>query len=425
MSNSLAIATVTAALAAQIQKSAQQAVGGAEVVIGRPQSTPPANAQRWVQLYLYQLMPNPALRNTDLPTRDPAGKISQRPTVALDLYYLLAFYGDEKELESQRMLGAVARDLNANPMLSRQTIRDVVASWGVLADSNLDEAMEQVRLTALPLNLEELSKLWSVFFQTPHALSIAYRASVVLLETDDAVSSAPPVLQRGQNDRGAEALLGAFPRLDKIYISFREDSTTPERLPSLPNAWLGLFLTFQGQHLKGETVSLKFTHPRLGTRTVIIPVEDCSDTAIRFELPNDAQAQTDWAAGLYSVVAVIGQAGTTKTTNQLSLPLAIKVNQIMPANPVARVSGNATLTVSCSPEVQIEQRVFLLLGDREVQAEKRLTANSPLVFVINKAPILSLQAVYVRVDGVDSLPFKRVDNPPCFAFADNQKVTIT
>ena len=124
-------------------------------------------------------------------------------------------------------------------------------------------------------------------------------------------------------------------------------------------------------------------------------------------------------------MAVIGQAGTTKTTNQLSLPLAIKVNQIMPANPVARVSGNATLTVSCSPEVQIEQRVFLLLGDREVQAEKRLTANSPLVFHINKAPILSLQAVYVRVDGVDSLPFKRVDNPPCFAFADNQKVTIT
>ena len=105
--------------------------------------------------------------------------------------------------------------------------------------------------------------------------------------------------------------------------------------------------------------------------------------------------------------------------------MAIKVNQITPVNPVARVNGNVTLTVSYSPEVQIEQRVFLLLSDREVQAEPRLTANSPLVFVINKAPILTLQPVYVRVDGVDSLPFERKDNPPRFAFADNQKVTIT
>jgi hypothetical protein len=105
--------------------------------------------------------------------------------------------------------------------------------------------------------------------------------------------------------------------------------------------------------------------------------------------------------------------------------LAIKINQITPINPVALVSGNATLTVTCSPEVQIDQPALLLLGDREVSAEPRLTANSPLVFVINKAPILTLQPVYVRVDGVDSLPFERKDNPPRFMFADNQKVTIT
>jgi len=380
-----------------------------------------------VQLCLYQVTPNPALRNANLPTRDPAGRVTQRPQVALDLHYLLAFYGDERDLEPQRMLGAVTRDLHANSVLLRQAIRDAINSLGVLAGSNLDEAMEQVKVTLLPLNLEEMSKLWSVFFQTPYALSVAYQASVVLIEADDAVSSAPPVLQRGQNDQGPEALLGAFPRLEKIHIGFAEDRDLPARLPSFPNAWLGLLLTIQGQHLSGDTVSLRFTHPLLGSRDVDIPADDRSDTQIKFVLPNDAQAQTDWAPGLYSVSAVIEQVGTVapRTTNQLSLPLAIKVNQITPANPVVRIAGNATLTISCNPEVLVNQRSILLVGDREVVAEPRLTASDPLVFVVEAAPVLSLQPVYVRVDGVDSLPFDREDNPPRFVFADNQKVTIT
>ena len=346
--------------------------------------------------------------------------------MALDLYYLLAFYGDEKELESQRMLGAVARDLHANPILSRQAIRDAVASWGVvLTNSNLDKAMEQVRITELPLNLDELSKLWSVFFQTPHALSVAYRASVVLIETDDAVSPAAPVLQRGQDDRGVETLLGAFPRLDKIYISFLADKDSPERLPSLPNAWLGLFLTFQGQHLSGDKVSLIFSHSSLGIQTIVIPDTHRSDTDIQFELPNDVTAQTDWAAGLYTVTAVIEQAGSSRVTNQLSLPLAIKVNQIMPVNPVVRIAGKVTLTIQCSPKVLVDQTVRLLLDNREVVANPRITVTDTLVFDIPSASALSLQPVYVRVDGVDSLPFDRKDNPPRFVFADNQKVTIT
>jgi hypothetical protein len=277
----------------------------------------------------------------------------------------------------------------------------------------------------LPLNLEELSKLWSVFFQTPHALSMVYSASVVLIETDAAVSPVPPVLQRGQDDQGVAALLGAFPRLEKIYISFVEDRATPERLPSLPNASPGLFLTLQGQYLNGDTVTLRFIHPRLGKREVTIPAADRSDKSIRFELPNDAQAQTDWAAGLYTVSAVIEQAAAIRTTNQLSLPLAIKINQITPVNPVVRVGGDATLTVTCNPEVLLEQNVLLLLGGREVSAEPRLAVNDPLVFIIKAAPLLTLQPVYVRVDGVDSLPFERKDNPPRFVFADNQKVTIS
>src|SRR5262249_36156762 len=44
-------------------------------------------------------------------------------------------------------------------------------------------------------SLEEMSKLWSVFLKTDYVLSVAYVASVVLIETDDAVPPPPlPVL---------------------------------------------------------------------------------------------------------------------------------------------------------------------------------------------------------------------------------------
>jgi hypothetical protein len=42
--------------------------------------------------------------------------------------------------------------------------------------------IENVKLTPISLSLEELSNLWSVFFQVPYALSVAYEAAAVLIE---------------------------------------------------------------------------------------------------------------------------------------------------------------------------------------------------------------------------------------------------
>lgn len=421
MSNSLAIATVSAALAAVITKSIQEVVSGANVVIGRPQATPSAEAAHSVNLCLYQVSPNAALRNADLPSRDSAGKLRQKPQVALDLHYLLAFNGDEKEFEPQRMLGAVARDLHANPVLSANILSDAIASWPVLSESNLDKAIEQIKLTQLALSLEELSKLWSVFFQTPHALSVAYHASVVLIEAEDNAAPAPPVLQRGKNDSGVNTLLGAFPQLEKIHISFPEDAEGISALPSLPNAWLGLALKIQGKYLDGNTVTLRFKHPLLGEQNLVIPPEDHTSTAIRFNLPTDAAAQTAWAAGTYSVTVIVERDGNTHTTNQLSLNLAARITQITPANPVPIVGGEATVSLKVSPQIQAGQTTLLLMGDRQLPGQ---AAGDTVDVVITDAEATALQPVYLRVDGVDSLPVVRVPNPPRFVFDDLQKVAL-
>jgi hypothetical protein len=92
MSNFLAIATVTAALRQTLNAVAGIDVPGAEVTTMRPDE--PTNTDARVNIYLYQVTPNAAWRNADLPTRRNDGGLVQRPQVALDLHYLLTFYGD-------------------------------------------------------------------------------------------------------------------------------------------------------------------------------------------------------------------------------------------------------------------------------------------------------------------------------------------
>ena len=99
MSNALAIATVTAALRRVLQDAVNADVAGAKVTTLRPDSLTNANPPAGVNIFLYQVSPNPALRNTDLPGRSANGTTVHRPRAYLDLHYLISFYGSEAELE--------------------------------------------------------------------------------------------------------------------------------------------------------------------------------------------------------------------------------------------------------------------------------------------------------------------------------------
>ena len=203
MSDFLAVATVTAALQRLLQSAVGADVPGADAWTDRPdQRQQGANEGPGVNIYLYQVGSDPTQRNADLPTRGPGGQVRQRPRVPLALHYLLSFYGDEGELEPQRVLGSAVRTLHARPLITHELIDAVTAAAQAvppvhpsLAASDLVDQLDLVRLSPLALNLEELSKLWSVFFQVPYALSVAYQASVVYLEQPVVAVAGPPVLQ--------------------------------------------------------------------------------------------------------------------------------------------------------------------------------------------------------------------------------------
>ena len=125
MSNFLAIANTTAAIVQLVQTAIGADVPGATVTTTRPELLDnPAGPT--VNVFLYQVTPSSARRNEDLPTRRSNGTVVQRPQSALDLHYLFTFHGDDTQLEPQRLLGSVARTLEAQPALTATLITDAV-----------------------------------------------------------------------------------------------------------------------------------------------------------------------------------------------------------------------------------------------------------------------------------------------------------
>lgn len=165
MSNYLAVATVTATLSRALTAAVAADVPGATVTTLRPDDSTNGTPATGVNIYLYQVAPNAAWRNTDLPTRSDDGGLIRRPRVALDLLYLMSFYGNEVQLEPQRLLGSVVRMLHTRPVLTRQMIRDAISdpNNAFLATSNLDEEVaEQIKLTPSTDNRTKLRfQSWS------------------------------------------------------------------------------------------------------------------------------------------------------------------------------------------------------------------------------------------------------------------------
>lgn len=425
MSNHLAVATVTAALGQVVHTSAQSAVGGVTLRFGRPIAQGAGTTERRVHVYLYQVTPHAALRNADLPTRSSDGRMVQRPQAALELHYLLSFYGDDQLLEPERMLAAVARDMHARPELTAQLIADAISGHTTeLGESDLGTAVERVRFTPVTLTLDDQSRLWSVMVQTPYALSMVYTASVVLLDAVELATPVLPVLRRGDDDHGVDTIIGPFPSLDDAWVGFPASVDRTPRLPTLRAAPLGSRLLINGSNLGGDAVTLRFQHPLLPAQDMVIAAIDRDAGQLRLTLPDNAAAQTASAAGLYSVVAIV-QRGTSSSQSRVwPLLVAPRISAIAP-NPAASVSGAVTLNITCRPQVLPDQRATLLIAGREVPAQAHATPTDILHFVLDPAPVGAGQLVWLRVGGAESLPVKFDPISSKLVFDDAQKVSIT
>ncbi|MEU9793169.1 DUF4255 domain-containing protein [Streptomyces sparsogenes] len=191
MSNALAFATVTQALAILIANNLRPEIDMAvSVETRRPPAEPPTEPT--INVFLYQVTPNASMRHNDLPTRASDGTLLKRPAAAMDLNYLISAYGDETELVGQRLIGCVVRTLHETPVLPKDVIEEA-AERPYLAGSDLAESPQKVRFTPIQMDVDETSKLWGMLYQTPYSLSVCYQGSLVLVEGVERPVPAKPV----------------------------------------------------------------------------------------------------------------------------------------------------------------------------------------------------------------------------------------
>ncbi|MFD7279422.1 DUF4255 domain-containing protein [Streptomyces sp. NPDC059862] len=181
MSNALAIAHVTQALALLIESNIGPEIDMAVKVEPRKPPADPSVEQPTISVFLYQVTPNTSQRNNDLPTRAADGTLVKRPAAALDLHYLISAYGDETELVGQRLIGSVVRTLHETPILPKDVI-ELAGEKPYLAGSDLAEAAQRVRFTPTVMDIDETSKLWGMLHQTPYSLSVVYQAALVFID---------------------------------------------------------------------------------------------------------------------------------------------------------------------------------------------------------------------------------------------------
>jgi hypothetical protein len=234
-----------------------------------------------LNLFLYMVKENVGWRTQDMTSRNNSGQRISNPYLALDLFYVMSAHGSEK-VNADLMLGYGMVAFHDNVVIGRDFIANKLAGEAILADSNLSDQIEQIKITPEYLNTEEISKLWTMF-GAKYRLSTYYRVSVALLRKERSVRQALPVLK------------------SKIYVKpikipFIQDLVAEDR-PGSDYSSNRIFLEgdsiiITGNSLEGDVTKVQFD----GKLAIGTAVEQ--DSKITIPIP------TSLSAGIHSVQIV-------------------------------------------------------------------------------------------------------------------------
>jgi hypothetical protein len=416
MSDSLAIAAVTATLKFQLLQSL--ATSGVEAALGgtvRITATAPHlddDDPPRINIFFHRPLPNTGWANDRLPARSGDGANVANPYLALDLHYLISAYA-AKDYYNEILLGYGMQILHETPVLPRQLIRDALTSStlvttdtpaelvAALAAANLAEQIEQIKITPHFLSLEEHSQIWSGL-KADYRPTAAYRVSVVLIESRKSVRSALPV-------RGFNVYAEPFnqPRIEDVIAA--DGPGTPILMTKR--------VVLVGQSLKGDNTRVRL--PAIPAE-ITVAVADLEAQRITFDLPASARAGIQAA----QVVRMLDM-GTPATLHKgwdsnvaafILQPLITQTAGVYDITEVAAGGGQPRrLQININPAVAADQRAELLLnqilvpsGDPinyyTLPATPRDPASAPVQLL--EFPITGVAAgtylVRVRVNGAES-----------------------
>ncbi len=400
MSNFFAIGTVTAALEYILAQPVTVAVPGAKVRNDRPAGAAFKPAMG-VNLYCYSVVPNAAWRNMDLPTRSAAGDLTRVPQAAIDLLYLMTAYGDDVALQPQLLIGAVVATLHTQPTITKPVLDAVIAQANLavnpvhpeIKNGDLNQQVELVRLCPLEMSTEELSKLWAVF-ESPYSLSVAYRASVVLLNESLTVSAPLPV-----RSRGLLSSASGPPSIDRVASA--AGPTVPITAASQ--------VAISGSNLAGGTTTVRLVSGDVAP-------DRATDQRVLVTLPAGLPAgaqPVQVVAQFYLGDPPVSHEGIA--SNLATFMLHPTVTAVAKGASVPAGGGSIAVTVTVTVDIAVgpAQSLILLLSDSSTghmrymfRAPDRNAATTAPAFPISLLP--GTYGVQVQVDGAESQSV----NPP-------------
>jgi hypothetical protein len=349
-----------------------------------------------VNLFLYRTDVNAAWRNLSMPVQGKPGE-RDAPPLALDLEYLISAYGeDDREEVAHFFLGQAMRILHDVGMVPRQKFFDV------LKKARIQNQIERITVTPRQLSIDDISKLWTVF-QTQYRVSAAYLVTVVLIDSKVAMPSPLPVLKRGPDDRGVDALAAAPPVLDSAVPASGFNA-----------AVLGDDLVIAGERLDaGATAMVR--HPLMPQpQPLATTIVDAKQLRVTLPAANSAPGiAASWPAGIYSLWLSVTRPGKPSwATNEVPFLLAPSIKVAPSTVQPAAASFEVTLTVL--PQVHPSQTAIVIFDDVQIAPKASaapVDADAPSTIKADvPGDAVGVHRIRLRVDGVDSLPMKKTGN---------------
>ena len=410
MSNGLAVAAVTTTLRFVLDRALQQPhpgpVGGARTTTLRPDrlNTADLAGDPCLNLFLYRVCPNRALDHQFVPTRRADGSLAQRPTAVLDLHYLITCHGNDDSLDAQRLLGSAVIAFAATPVMTRGIVSQALTAYAgeptttFLAEADLADQVESVRMEPSQLSLEELSKVWSIMLQTSYQLSLTYTARAVVLQPDVTPQAVLPV-----RSRALVITAGGPPRLDTV-------STDP---PGGPTG-SGSTLVLTGGHLlPAASPAPGAARPEAAVRigpTLLAPAAGATPEGIRVTLDASVPAGLHRLQVIHRRPAVAGGEPARALATSNAVPVLVRPDVSVQS------TGPAEVTLAVDPPLFAGQRATVTLQSLPGTAGPARTVSIDLLPVLAGSPAQSAVVLprsdipdgswllSLQVDGAQSVP---------------------
>jgi len=242
-----------------------------------------------INLFLYRVTENGALKNQELPGHGHPSSYGQ-PPLSLDLHYLLTAYGTTadgefvNETRAHYVLGSAMRVLHDHPVITERLkkARELPIGDPIL-HQGLRGEFERVKLYLEPISLEDLSKVWTAL-TLPYRLSAAYMVTVVQIESRRPRRFPRPVGEPPPKGPRVYVVPFRSPQIREIRVRRQGDPADMER--PFPYVRIGDTLIVQGRNFVS-----KATRVTLGPVDVTVQDGDLKDDRIEVAIPDDADLQ--------------------------------------------------------------------------------------------------------------------------------------